>query len=518
MHGVAAPERPAEASGRLLARNSVLNFSGLIVPLLVGLVAIPFAVMGLGKEGFGVLAITWIVLGYFGLFDFGLSRATTKFMAEVIGRREIERAAEIFWTALIVAFCLGLVGALVLAAATPLLAGRLLRIPPDLVPQTLTSFRIVALSVPLILCSSSLRGVLEASRRFDLVNMVMIPASMMSFVIPGLSYPFRLRLPEVVLLLVCSQAVTAAVLLSMCFRLYPTLKRRARLNVENLKRMASYGGWVSLTNVISPVLVYMDRLFIGSLISMTSVTFYSAPYEMVTRLRAFATAISTTLFPEFSSLSEAGGGGRLEMLFARGSKYVLLSVGSLVVLLFLLGDWFLDVWLGREFVQHSSGVFKVLALGVLVNSLATIAFNLLQGVGRPDLPAKFHLLELPVYAVLLWLLVSRLGILGAALAWTLRVTLDGVLLCAASIRSYPRILPSLRANRVGRALVLVLAAFALAVAVDAASVRAPAKLAVAIAGLLGGVACAWYCVVDEVERGLAVSLWQRLRFGRGAER
>jgi len=50
------------------------------------------------------------------------------------------------------------------------------------------------------------------------------------------------------------------------------------------------------------------------------------------------------------------------------------------------------------------------------------------GRGRPDLPAKFHLLELGLYAVGAWLLVRAFGVTGAALAWTGRVTVDAGLL------------------------------------------------------------------------------------------
>lgn len=41
-------------SGRLLARNTLLNFIGQAVPLLVGVVTIPFIVRGLGTERFGL--------------------------------------------------------------------------------------------------------------------------------------------------------------------------------------------------------------------------------------------------------------------------------------------------------------------------------------------------------------------------------------------------------------------------------------------------------------------------------
>lgn len=65
---------------RTLARNAVLNLFGMTLPLLVAIVAIPFVARGLGAERFGLLALAWVVLGYFPLFDLGLGRATAKYI------------------------------------------------------------------------------------------------------------------------------------------------------------------------------------------------------------------------------------------------------------------------------------------------------------------------------------------------------------------------------------------------------------------------------------------------------
>ena len=59
-------------SGRLLARNMIFNFAGQAAPLLVALFAIPLLIDGLGTARFGVLALAWIVIGYFSFFVLGL--------------------------------------------------------------------------------------------------------------------------------------------------------------------------------------------------------------------------------------------------------------------------------------------------------------------------------------------------------------------------------------------------------------------------------------------------------------
>lgn len=82
------------------------------------------------------------------------------------------------------------------------------------------------------------------------------------------------------------------------------------------------------------------------------------------------------------------------------------------------------VWMGPEFVDQSSPVFKILMAGILVNGLARIPFIFAQSYGRPDLTAKLHVAELPFYLILIYWLISSYGIIGAAFAWLLRVMFD----------------------------------------------------------------------------------------------
>jgi O-antigen/teichoic acid export membrane protein len=103
-------------------------------------------------------------------------------------------------------------------------------------------------------------------------------------------------------------------------------------------------------------------------------------------------------------------------------------LGPPLLLVIAFARQILGFWLGADYAAQGTLVLQILAAGVLINSLAQILFSLLQGLGRPDLVAKFHVIELPLYGVLLWFLLKHMGIAGAALAWTLRVTADALLL------------------------------------------------------------------------------------------
>jgi O-antigen/teichoic acid export membrane protein len=115
-------------------------------------------------------------------------------------------------------------------------------------------------------------------------------------------------------------------------------------------------------------------------------------------------------------------------LFGKGVRYVFIAVFPVVVVIVLFAEKGLMWWLNAEFARNSTHVLQWLSVGVLFNSLAQIPFVLLQGAGRPDITAKIHLIELPCYLVALWVLIPKMGINGAAMAWCARSMLDAGLL------------------------------------------------------------------------------------------
>ena len=65
-----------------------------------------------------------------------------------------------------------------------------------------------------------------------------------------------------------------------------------------------------------------------------------------------------------------------------------------------------------------------LALGVGINVVAQVPFTMLQSLGEARVPAVIQLIQFPLYALVVWLLASHLGIVGVAVAWALRAGLE----------------------------------------------------------------------------------------------
>jgi O-antigen/teichoic acid export membrane protein len=415
-------------SASSIATNLAFNLGGEGVVVVLGIVCVPYVVARLGADSFGVLSLSWVLLSYMTLFDLGLSRATTKFAAEAIGTGDHRQLPSLLGTSLSLQFALGFIGGSLLFCFSSLLAGKLLKMPGPLVVDAATGFKILAFAVPVVLMTNCLRGMLEALQRFDLVNYVKVPTNASMFLSPILILPFGGRLPSIILLMMVFRCASMFAYLSLCLSVLPKPGLQFVCERNVLSKLLKYGGWVTISNVTGPVLMYADRFAIGILMSIGAVTYYTAPADMISRALVIPASLGSILFPAFSSLEAAGAQGRLEDLYARSIKYLIIGLGPVLLLTAVFSRDFLHLWLGAAFAEKSTLPLQIITVGVFLNALAFFPFYLLQGLGKPKLTGVFHLAEVPLHLALVWILVARMGIVGAAIASTVRVLVDAVLL------------------------------------------------------------------------------------------
>src|SRR5690349_9591326 len=231
---------PAVSPRSRLARNAMLNLLGQGAPALVGLLAMPVIANGLGKERLGLLGLGWVVLGYFSLLDLGMGRAAARFIAEAISHDDHDAIPGIAWSAVVIQCGIGALGGLVMASAAPGLA-TLLHVSPGLRGESIGTFRVLALAIPVVLVSASFRGVLEAARRFDLVQAVAVPGSALNFLIPLVGTLAGLSFSAIIWLLVAGRTVTAVAFFLLSTRLFPGLVRAVTVTRTVIRRLLSFG-------------------------------------------------------------------------------------------------------------------------------------------------------------------------------------------------------------------------------------------------------------------------------------
>jgi O-antigen/teichoic acid export membrane protein len=487
-------------SGRLLARNTIWNLVGNGAPMLVAVFSIPLLIRGLGKDRFGVLGLAWALIGYASLFDMGLGRALTQLVSQKLGEGEEKEVPTLVWTSLILMLALGALGTAVIGLISPWLVHRGLKIPVELQGEALYSFYLLGLSVPIVISTSALRGLLESYQRFGLINALRIPMGVFAFGGPLLVLPFSKSLFAVVAVLVAGRVVAWAAHIFLCVKVVPSLGEGIHWQRKAAGPLLRFGSWMTVSNLLSPLMVTLDRFVIGSLVSVAAVAYYTTPYEMISKLWLIPGSLVGVMFPAFST-SFVRDPKQTARLYERTTTYLLLVLFPLILVIITLAPEGLKVWLGADFAQHSFRALQWLAVGLFANGLAAAPFAIVQGAGRPDLTAKLHLLELPGYLLGLFWLTHTMGIEGAAIAWTGRVSIDALLLFVIASRFLP-----LRFSTHMQNVLLVsgaLAAFVLATLLSGWEMKGLFLSLIVIGVVLVG----WFVLLSPEERKLVQQIY-----------
>lgn len=500
-------------SGRVLARNTVLNAVGQTIPLLLALPILPYVLRGLGAERFAVLTLAWTVIGYFGFLDLGLGRAATRFIAGLLGAGRRGEVSRVVWTSLTIQAGLGTLGAVVIALLAPVIAADVLRIAePQLLSETRFTLALVALGLPLVMLSGTYSGVLEAHQRFDLVNLVRVPANIATLAVPAVGVLLGWDLPAIVGGIVAARATGLLAFALLANRTSGGL-RPVRPHGATLRQLLAFGGWLTVSLLAVPILTYAERLLIGGLRSLTELAYYAVPFEVIARTAVVPSALAFALFPAFSQAQS--GGGRVSHLFLRPARLLFILEWPLLVIFWLFPGEILNAWMGESVAAAGANALRLLAVAFFFNAFAQIALAGVQGLGRADLKAKLDLVQVPLYVGVAALLIMKWGITGAAAAKLIFTITDTVLLFAFARRLGAP--PLLAAGVVRRRPVLTTFTLVIAFVVAAAVVAGPAvRLLCGVTAIALVSAASWSYLLEPADRTAIRALLSRRRTGEAA--
>jgi O-antigen/teichoic acid export membrane protein len=414
-------------SGKFIAKNIIYNLIGYFIPLLFAIAAIPFLIKGLGNEKFGILNLAWVIIGYFSFFDFGIGRALTKIIAEKIGTDQTNEIPGLFWTSFFLMLLISSIATVILIFLIPYFVHNVFIISKALQEETLKTFYILALSIPIVTTTAGIRGLLEAYQVFGVINVIRILLGIFMFLGPLICLTFTSSLYWIVIFLVIIRIIIWILYFIQCLKFNIKVKSKKYFETDLVKPILKLSGWMTVSNIIVPILVYSDRFLIGAIVSAAAIGYYATPYEAVTKLLLISGAITGVLFPAFSAshLNKPEFTKNISLLAV---KYSFLFLYPAMLIIITFAHEGMRLWLGNNFANNSSLILQLLAVGVFFNGIAYIPFAYLQGIGRPDITAKVNLVELPFYFIALWFAIKNYGINGAALIWMLRMLVDALIL------------------------------------------------------------------------------------------
>jgi O-antigen/teichoic acid export membrane protein len=420
-------------TSRRVARNSALYFVSLGVPAVAALVFVPITVRALGPTRFGLLALAWAIAESTGIFDFGLGKATIRFVADATSRSR-ERLRDVVAASLITQTAMGIVAAVLFFVLVPLLVHRVFSIGAANLSEAVSMFRVLALHMPVLLFISSLRASLEGAQRFDVSTPLRIPSSLASVIVPAWAASAGYSLPVIMwVLLVVRVLLAALTALAVRQTLIGHWSRPRDFSI--LREMLKYSGWVAISTAAGPVLASFDRFTVGSVVGGAALGYYAGAAEAANRFLLVPVTAFSAVFPALAAV-DAKEGRQRSLAVTRAARRQLMAVMfPLCATLFVFGPQLLGLWLGKPYALAAGLALRILAIAVFLAAVAILPLALLYGSGRPDLPAKINALQVALHIPITIALVKFFGITGAAIAMTV-MRLEEVVLYQWGVRRF----------------------------------------------------------------------------------
>ncbi|WP_180087370.1 flippase [Acinetobacter sp. YH12226] len=395
-----------------IAKNSFFNIAGYIIPGILSIPILGYMARELGIEEFGLFTIILALVGYASIFDVGITRSVIREIA--IFKNNEEEVLKIISTSALLVLILGVVAGVLIIVFSSIIS-ELLKVSSYAVENFQYSLMLLSLSIPLFLLTQIWCSLLEGREEFLKLNIFKTISSTLVVLLPAIGLMLDSSLLSAVIGLLISRVISIILVLWFCKEYIVKLK----FHKETFKRLINFGGWIAVSNIISPIMSYFDRFILANKVGSNVVGFYTGPSEAISRIGIFPSAIARTIFPMLSD-KEADN----KQIKKISYLLVFLSIVPFGIIAAYFAENILDLWLGSQFALKSTLIFQVLVLGLIFNSIAQVPFTSIQAQGGSKVTAILHLFEVIPYVLLLLYLIQYYGLLGAAWAWTIRMFVD----------------------------------------------------------------------------------------------
>jgi O-antigen/teichoic acid export membrane protein len=405
-----------------VVKGSMWTLAGQVLPMGVSLFTTPFVIRFLGAEQYGLLVLVGLIPAYFGFADLGMGIASTRFASEAFGQGDATKEAEVVWTAAIIAVLSSAVVALPIFLFSGTISSAL-NIPEHLRDVANASFKIVSVSFVIGILSSVFNTPQLSRLRMDLNTAInTIPKVLFTIAAPIVLYlGFGIVGAVTAVLIGAVAALCGHIYVSS--RLQPKLIHATWSFALARPLLKFAGGWL-FVSIAALILTNIEKLVLTRMVSVRSLAYYSVAFMCALLATTFSSAMTQSLIPAFSQLLGPGRKAEFDRLFSRTVRLSLVWLLPTVMLMVVAAKPFLTLWAGEDFGRESTPPFYILIVGLFFNVLAFIPQSTIIARGHTVPLAKLYWIELPLYLVGVVLMIHFFGIAGAAAAWSIRVTID----------------------------------------------------------------------------------------------
>jgi O-antigen/teichoic acid export membrane protein len=409
--------RPDTGLGFRLIANTLFNFLGQLYVLVLGIAVVPYVVHRLGAELYGLITVVAALGGFAGLLNLGMGRALSKYISELYWQGEMERIRTLLQTALAVCLFAGAAGCMLLIVFRKYMSVAFFHMEGGVERFVTFALSVTALGVLFSMTTESLSALPVALQRFDIYNRMNILTSTVRNLGAVLVLALGLFVKGVLLVYLFSSFAALLGYIYYCRKLIPRLSLCPKVTWPDFKRLFGFSVPVFLAGVSALVAHRVDRVLVACFLPISAVAFYAIPYSLAEKTSMGVGNITSVIFPSASELLSMQAHQKVQELYIRASKMVLLAGMPVTILLLAIPAQILGYFVGKEYAVEGALPLRFLAAGFFFNILAHVPYVVAQGIDRPWISAKYSMINGLANLALFLTLIPRYGIVGAGMAF-----------------------------------------------------------------------------------------------------
>lgn len=416
-----------------VVKGSLWTLVGQVLPLGVALFTTPFVIRLLGAESYGVLVLIALIPTYLGFADLGMGIASTRFGSDAYASGDLKYEARVLHTAALIALLAAFPIAALLFFFSDLIVGSF-NVPNTLLAEAGLALKIASVTFVINFLNNIFNTPQLARLRMDLNTLVTAGFRTAGIIATPVVIYLGGGVLGAVLVLLTASVLTLAGHLIVSKRLLSSLFATS-LDQTMIRPLLKFGGALVISSIAALLLGSAEKLIVARITSPKELAYYSVAFTLAMVMTLFSGSMTQSLIPAFAQLQGPDDRARLNGLYARCIRITLIVFLPAVVFFGMIAKSFLTLWAGPDFGREGAVPLYVILAGLLFNAVAYFPCAMILASGRPDILAKIYWLELLLYIPVVIFLVSRYGITGAAIAWSIRGTCDSLILFVCAHRA-----------------------------------------------------------------------------------
>lgn len=426
-----------------LLKNILSNWTNLFLNIVLSFILVPYVVFKLGDIYYGIWAVLLQFSGYLNLLDFGVRESVIRSTARSSARCLNQKINNIHTVSFSIYFTLFLICSAFSYALARFLPLFLHDVSPAVLSDAQIAVFLTGINIGASLIFSMYSGMLLGMQRFDLVNAVAIPTT----IIRAFSIYLVLGEGHKIIGLAVTHLIFAITsgLITILICIYTFKKRGVILKFVKItkkrffalaKRLFGFSAYVFTNNIGSRIAFASDAIVIAAFLPVSSVTYFAIAGSLIDYLRYLATVTVQVFSPLVSHQSALNEKANIRHSLLTSTTISQIICFPILITFCLVGDVFIELWMGSKYTSVTATVLLVLSMGQLFSPAHHAMVSILYGLGFPIIIAKYRVIEAITNIVLSIFLVNYIGLIGVALGTSIpHLILSTILLPISTFRA-----------------------------------------------------------------------------------